>query len=339
MSIPCPLCGSPNFRDLYKLNGWPLVKCLACDFVYVNPRPPTDVFERGFCRTDAEQPTPNDHGVFNLTESFQAYYAHGHAQEAAKIRKTINTLLRQAGCSSENCRMLDFGCGDGAFLEQALSLHLDADGYDIGDWNLPFLETKRLLSRIFIGPLSDAPYPPASFDIVHLSAVMGHLYAPQREIKYLYTILKPGGLLAVMSTPNINSLFIRMGIDAFDGNVPLTHLSFFSHKTLPRLLRQKGFHPISVKTHGIPLRLTFPPVVQNLMRRFGRKSLEKKPRYYESDCELSTDGWQDAVLQSPVSRVLRTLHAYELVKNSCNVVLNAIHGGQVVDVLARKPNP
>ncbi len=334
--IACPLCDSSHHKTLYKLNGWTLVKCLACDFVFVNPRPTIEEFERGFGRSETDQTPPDERDIFNVTESFQAYYAHGHVQETEKIQKILDTLLHHTGRDPNTCRLLDFGCGDGTFLTHALSLHMDAYGYDIGNWNQAFLQVKGLSPRVFIGPLHDTPYTAASFDIVYANAVMGHFYDPQREIAYFSKILKPGGILAVMSTPNINSLFIRLGVDSFDGNVPLTHVSFFSPDTLLRVLQQNSFQPISMKTWGVPLRLTFPPVFQTIMQHFGRKSLEKKLTYYESDCELSTEEWQDSLLQSPLSRLLKTCHMYDIVKKSCNIFLNAFDGGQVIDVIAVK---
>ena len=131
-----------------------------------------------------------------------------------------------------------------------------------------------------------------------------------------------------MSTPNIDSVFIRLGIDSYDGNVPLAHVSFFSQKTLVWFLRQHGFTPVYMRTWGVPLRLVAPPYFPTLLQR-GK-------RYYQSREELSLENWHDTVTHGLSSHILKKLHVYDGIKNLCNALLHAINGGTVVDVVAVK---
>ncbi len=329
--IPCPLCDSSEFKDRFRLNGWQLVECLSCGFVYVNPRPPVEVIEQGYRLPEKRC----EESPFNLTAIYQEYYTDRHAQDTKQIEQRILHLLDIANRAPEDCRLLDLGCGNGTFLECALKPGLDAYGCDLGDWMRGILQQKNLMSRVYLGNFHDAPYPDEFFDIIHASAVLGHLYAPRREFEQFRRKLKPGGILALMSTPNIDSIFIRLGIDSFDGNVPLTHLSYFSKNTLIRLLQQQGFQPMFTRTWGVPLRFTVPSYLTRLTQHLGMQHQEGSHKYYESDKELNIDEWQDVVIHSPLSRVLKKLHLYDLVKKSCNVGLNLINGGQVIDVIAR----
>ena len=135
-------------------------------------------------------------------------------------------------------------------------------------------------------------------------------------------------MLALMSTPNFDSIFIRLGIDSFDGNVPLVHLNFFSKKTLVRFLKNHGFRPIYTRTWGVPLRVVTPPYFPGCTQ--GTR------RYYQSDEELSIANWHDDVIQSKTSGMFRKIRLYAVIKNLCNTVLNLINGGTVVDVIVRK---
>ncbi len=330
--ISCPLCDASEFKERFKLNSWQLVECLSCGFVYVNPRPPVEVIEQGYRLPEKQR----EEIPFNLTATYQEYYTDRHEQNTSQIEQTILHLLKIANRVPEDCRLLDLGCGNGTFLECAVTLGLEAYGCDLGDWMKGILHQKNLMSRVYIGNFYDAPYPDEFFDIIHASAVLGHLYAPRRELKQLRRKLKSDGILALMSTPNIDSIFIRLGIDSFDGNVPLTHLSYFSKNTLIRFLQQQGFQPMFTKTWGVPLRLTVPPYLTSFKKRLRIKDSKATQGYYQSDKELNIDDWQDVVIHSPLSRLLKKLHLYDLVKKSCNVGLNLINGGQVVDVIAIK---
>jgi 2-polyprenyl-3-methyl-5-hydroxy-6-metoxy-1,4-benzoquinol methylase len=312
--IPCPICNTSDFKNLYKLNGWQLVQCSFCDFVYVNPRPLVDVIEHNYNLDNFEKES------FNLADGHKSYYDNGHDQDTRHINKTIQRLLKLRKSTTAACKLMDFGCGDGTFLKQALEAGIEGYGYDIGNWNTEALQQKELASHVFLGNFDDALYENESFDIIYSSAVFEHLYYPQRMIEQLKQKLKPNGILALMSIPNLDSIFIRLGIESFDGNVPLVHLNFFSRKTLSFFLCKNDFHPIYNKAWGVPLRL----------------SCFSKSKYYQSNEELGMEGWHDAIIQSHTSNLLQRLHVYGFIKKSVNSILNIINGGAVIDMIAYK---
>ena len=335
LEITCPLCQSSEYKHRFVLNGWQLVQCVSCDFVYVNPRPAQEELDQGYSLPTSSS-CPTQEAQFNISTTYQAYYTHGHQEEIKKIDKTLQQLLRLTKRTPTHCRLLDFGCGGGTFLQQAILAGIEAYGCDLGDWSVPLLQQKHLMSRVFIGHFDDAPYPDSSFDVIHASAVMGHLYAPCEMIEQLRSKLKPGGILALKSTPNIDSLFIRLGLDSFDGNVPLTHVSYFSKKTLLWLLQQHGFHPVFTNTFGVPLKFKTPSWLAQLAKPFRKERHEAPLSYYQSRQELCVDNWQDVVIQSPMAVFLRKLHLYDGIKAVNNALLNLIDGGQVIDVIAIK---
>jgi 2-polyprenyl-3-methyl-5-hydroxy-6-metoxy-1,4-benzoquinol methylase len=301
----------------------------------VNPRPSIDIIERGYQLPDSKNRLEHD-TPFNLSKAYQKYYTHGHEQDIHQIQDTLTHLVQIAKRSAEHCRLLDFGCGDGIFLEGALGLGIDAYGCDLGDWNTKFIEKKTLRSRVFIGRLVRAPYPDESFDIIHANAVLGHLYEPRNVIEQLRQKLKSGGIMALMSTPNIDSLFIRLGVDSFDGNVPLTHLNFFSKKTLSAFLQRQGFQIMHTRTWGVPLKLRPPSFLVTLQQKLGLKGHQETQGYYQSQGELSIEDWQDDIIHSRLARMLKKYHCYGIIRTVCNRLLNLIDGGQVVDIIVMK---
>jgi 2-polyprenyl-3-methyl-5-hydroxy-6-metoxy-1,4-benzoquinol methylase len=328
ITIFCPLCKSPIMRPRFKLNGWQLVQCEACEFVYVNPRPPVEVIEQGYRIPPPLREIARYGSTFNLTTTYQQYYAHTADEKRQEMTNTLTKLLQIGKRRPAETKLLDFGCGNGAFLEQALAMGIDAYGCDLGDWMTSAMHDHNLLSRVFIGKFDQAPYEDESFDIIHARGVLGHLYSPRAVLRQFQKKLKPDGILTLMSTPNFDSIFIRLRIDSFDGNVPLVHLNFFSKKTLVRFLKNHEFRPMYTRTWGVPLRVVVPPYFPGFTQ--GTR------RYYQSDVELSLEHWRDNVIQSKTSGMFKKIHLYAVIKNLCNTVLNLINGGTVVDVIARK---
>jgi SAM-dependent methyltransferase len=99
-------------------------------------------------------------------------------------------------------RVLELGCGTGVFLP-ALANAVGSTGQVVGlDHNPGFLEEARQrvaatrASLVVTLEAADAmrlPYPPASFDAVHVERVLMHLEDPDAALREVCRVLKPGG--------------------------------------------------------------------------------------------------------------------------------------------------
>jgi SAM-dependent methyltransferase len=314
--IDCPVCGGARSEPVNKLNGWQLERCVDCSLVFVNPRPPEAVLLNLYAADPA-----HDAKLPACAEAHRSYYERGHQEDANETRESVQRLLRLSGRSPESCRLLDFGCGTGELLFEAQRLGLDAHGYDVGHWSRRQLARRSLEDRVFVGRLEDGPYHRGQFDVIHSHAVFEHLYRPARTLYRLVELLRPGGLIALTGIPNFRSLFIHLGIDSFDGNVPLVHLSFFTETSLRRLFSTSSLTDIRTTTWGVPLRLNLP----------GRS------RYLGSEEELGTSEWRDAVVQGKIGRFSRRLGVYSGFRRALNGMLGIVGGGAVIDVVAYKP--
>ena len=102
------------------------------------------------------------------------------------------------------------------------------------------------------GALDPARYAPGSFDVVTSFEVIEHVMDPGDELRRMHQVLRPGGLL-YLTTPNYRCVGHWMaGADWSVVNYP-EHLSLFTPRTMKRLLRQRNFAPLRIRTTGIDL--------------------------------------------------------------------------------------
>jgi 2-polyprenyl-3-methyl-5-hydroxy-6-metoxy-1,4-benzoquinol methylase len=98
-----------------------------------------------------------------------------------------------------------------------------------------------------LGSLEAQLYPDASFDAVLLSHVIEHVHEPQRLLREVVRILRPGGRLVVM-TPNARGLGRRLYGAAWRGLEPPRHLTVLAPDSLRLLFMQAGFAAAVVET-------------------------------------------------------------------------------------------
>lgn len=92
-----------------------LRKCRGCSLVMVNPRPDSRLL-----------------GAFYGGNSYVCHQADHSPGRVAKARHLLAVLDRFAP-RREGASLLDYGCGGGFFLRQALAAGWRAMGYDIGE--------------------------------------------------------------------------------------------------------------------------------------------------------------------------------------------------------------
>jgi 2-polyprenyl-6-hydroxyphenyl methylase/3-demethylubiquinone-9 3-methyltransferase len=148
-------------------------------------------------------------------------------------------------------RVLDLGCGNGAFTGtlskrgyEMVGVEPSESGVDVARRSWPDL-------KFHVGSAyDDLQAKLGAFDVVTSLEVVEHVYAPRDFARTIFKTLKPGGL-AVISTPfhgywkNL-MLAITGKLDSHHG--PLWdhgHIKFWSVPSLTELLTETGFTDIS----------------------------------------------------------------------------------------------
>ena len=166
-------------------------------------------------------------------------------------------------------KVLDFGCGNGNFIETALAQGWQAIGYDV-DCDAMQRVSKRLGVPVRCGELSAVEWPAGSFDLVHAHHVVEHLKHPVRDISRLSRWLKPGGYFYV-AVPNIDSAASRfkfrlekMGLRRkrigryYDSD---HHVFYYSPTSMRSLLERCGFE-VLMTMNGNKSHISASPVAQ-----------------------------------------------------------------------------
>ena len=144
-------------------------------------------------------------------------------------------------------RILETGCGAGVFMQRAALRGWSVHGTEIGDHALEAAKARGV--DMAEGPLDPANYPKDHFDIVCSIEVIEHLTHPRRELGNVMCVLRPGGLFYV-TTPNFNCLARRLSPSDWNVASYPEHLTYFTPRTLHRMLRDEGLVKQGLTTTG-----------------------------------------------------------------------------------------
>lgn len=222
--IACPLCESEQAAGILRSrNDYEILRCARCSLVFTDDRmaPPPD---RLYPRFDQSGTT----------------FAKG-AGSALRIflrqRESFIRTLKPTG------RLLDFGCGNGAFAQHMSEVGFDTVGVE--PFSLGATQTAERLELIQ-APFEQIEGRLGSFDIITLWHVLEHLRRPVEVLQRLASHLAPGGLI-VISVPNFGSLQRQ----AFQGGWfhldPPRHVIHFEGPTLDACVRRAGLVPAAEK--------------------------------------------------------------------------------------------
>ena len=231
--VACPLCRSGSYKEYvwapshYGPEKFRVTKCQSCSMIYTNPQPVTytsEVAERGV-----------------LNRHFSPPKLERHRRMASLV---LSVLARHV----KGRRVLDFGCGEGAFVAQARAEGWDAVGTDLNHGLVVHANGYWKFDALRPGSLEEfLTTRPSPFDAVVTSQVFEHLQDPVTIGRQLRQLLKPGGLLYI-DVPNANQLkeWFHPGVTLN----PTAHWNHFTVSTLRRLMSEMGF--VVVTASGAP---------------------------------------------------------------------------------------
>jgi len=103
-------------------------------------------------------------------------------------------------------RILDIGCGIGAFLDVFPADKWERYGVDISQYAID----KARERGIYVNDIEHSyKYPPEYFDVVVFRGSLQHLPYPFKTIQECIMLMAPGALMVFLSTPNTNSPYFR----------------------------------------------------------------------------------------------------------------------------------
>ncbi|MCX5801430.1 MAG: class I SAM-dependent methyltransferase [Candidatus Eisenbacteria bacterium] len=175
------------------------------------------------------------------------------AREAASALKLIRELTGKTGG-----RLLEIGCAGGWLLKAAREAGWKVKGVEISREAAEFARAKLGLD-VFCGSLSEAAFPPHSFDVIYMADVLEHIPDPVGFAGELRRIVAPDGHVVVCGPTALNALWRRLGVLAYGlfnktrsiAAAPY-HLFEYNPQTITRLFENAGFDAVHLMKKKIP---------------------------------------------------------------------------------------
>jgi SAM-dependent methyltransferase len=246
--VQCCVCGSGDAESIgagkdFEYDTSPetfiAMRCNSCGLIYLNPRPDISEFKRIY---------PANYHAFNFSEKdYGLVY---------KIRSKLEAkrLLRSCVGLPENARILDIGCGDGFHLKLLSK-------YGKKSWVLAGIDmdqravemAKKSGLEVYCGSVESMDLPLNSFDLALIIQTIEHMGNPDKVLRRIRELLKPGGRLLV-GTDNTGSLdFVFFKKRYWGGYHFPRHWNLFNQSSLSRLAAKAGFEVEVLETQVSPV--------------------------------------------------------------------------------------
>lgn len=171
----CPLCdgqaGAARYPYSTRWNDkqFAYVGCTRCGATFVDPMPDDADFA----------------AMYSQERYHDLHYATEGDTTGAGALAEVAAFLKPGG------RLLDYGCGNGAFLKQATRAGYAAQGIELEACTIAHAAT---LSGCPVHSLDDALAAGLRFDAIHLGDVLEHLPRPCDTLHRLDSLLAPDGV-------------------------------------------------------------------------------------------------------------------------------------------------
>ena len=289
--LPCPVCDSKENTVLYPdtLNGqmpnfdykftpdhhrtFQTVRCARCRHVYSSPLP-SDIWKNYLAVVE------------------QDYLQHSSCRVATSDK--VCAVLRR---HVPGGRLLDIGCATGDFLSVAQRFY-NVEGLELSEWSAKLARERGFtIHSKFLSEFTQA----SLYDVVTLWGVIEHFESPRDEIRQVFRLLKPGGIVALW-TGDVDGLCSRL-LGKRWWNIQGQHIQDFTKSSLTMLFQNIGFqktwigrYPYVMSRDAILLSLGRYPAVHNAVRPVVRKVLS--PRFHLT---VALPGELFAVFRKPLT--------------------------------------
>ena len=185
--------------------------------------------------------------------------------------------------SLKNGKLLDVGCNGGFFLEKFPN-KFDKYGIDIDEKAINYgKKTFSFGKNLSCGSFLEKDYPDNFFDGVVLRGTIEHLIEPEKFISKASNLLKKGGKLFILATPNSNSISAKLFKEHWTLFHPIQHISHFDKNNISIILQRHDLRLIryTYPYLGTPYENFFKDVIDFIIC-FLKKINNKNNKFFNS---------------------------------------------------------
>ena len=195
--MSCPLCLKETITHYHQDKSRDYWQCQTCDLVFV--------------KTDQ---------LLDMRQEQAIYDLHQNCANDLGYRAFLNKLLLPLLAKlHKDARGLDFGSGPGP----TISVMLQEQGLTVDNYDIYYAKNPSLLLK--------------TYDFITCTEVVEHFYNPHQEFSLLKTMLKPNGILGIMTKRPLNQEKFK---NWHYKNDP-THVCFYAISTFAYIAAQWDF--------------------------------------------------------------------------------------------------
>jgi 2-polyprenyl-3-methyl-5-hydroxy-6-metoxy-1,4-benzoquinol methylase len=244
----CPICGAENKKDSYcRPDNCLVITCLHCGCLYVSPSPSESQLAEFY-----QNYHQNHFGVDFERDAKNLLLQHKRSYPADDprlifLKKDMNITQKR------EYRVLDFGCGTGAFLHQAKLFGAIVSGVEL-DASAVRLCHNIGLESVNYGSDDILDAIPDKFDLITLNDVIEHPLAPNVLIEKLVSLLSKTGKILIW-TPNGDA--VKTDKAKITLRVDLEHMQYLTSGSIRELCIRNGLEIIHYSQQGFPSESNF----------------------------------------------------------------------------------
>ncbi|MFM1962808.1 MAG: hypothetical protein RLZZ172_1653 [Bacteroidota bacterium] len=236
----CPICNSPETEVKlevidHSVTGelFSLSFCKSCNFLFTTQPPSKENIGRYYKSENYISHTDSSKGLFNRVYQIIRKYT------LSSKRSIITRFLEER----QSSKLLDYGCGTGAFLKEMQSDGWKVSGIEPDDHARE--KASSLINQEVYCPVKIHDFEKNSFEVITLWHVLEHVHDLHETLAQLHNILTQSGLI-IIAVPNHlsgDASHYNSSWAAYD--VP-RHLYHFNPTSLQKLLGLHGLKIVKV---------------------------------------------------------------------------------------------
>lgn len=231
--------------------------------------PSYNLMECPKCGLQFLDPIPDEKRLKMIYDDY--YKAWGMAEsldEVSKMKaKTFKGYLDNIMPAVSSGRLLDIGCATGELLEVARNAGFDVYGIEVSAQGLVRCRERFGKDKIVEGNLKAGDFQPGFFDVITLFDVMEHILTPVKFLEIVSDILKPSGML-VMVTPDASS-WTRKAMGRRWPHYKEEHIYYYNKDNIVRML-SRHFDILDIRRAKKALSINY---IKNVTQAYCNKGL------------------------------------------------------------------